>query len=194
MGQFCVVNGEVRVVKEVHEIDAFVLKTMSILSKYTDYVIVSGYVAIFFGRSRGSEDVDMFIKEMSKERFVAMYQEFVRNGFEFSIDAPEELYEEYLTKGLPVGVWEKDLPLLRLDMKLPKTRSQHMLFTDRIKVFFSTTFLWIASIESTIAYKEEIARSEKDLLDAKHLRVVFAGLDDQKIDKYKQLFMREFGE
>jgi len=31
-----------------------------------DYVVVSGYIAIVFGRPRGTEDVDIFIKENIK--------------------------------------------------------------------------------------------------------------------------------
>lgn len=192
MPKFSIVNCEIRVNKEINYIDRFVLKTTDILSKYTDYVIVSGYVAIFFGRGRGSEDVDMFIKELSLERFHGMFNDFVKNGFEFTIDDPDELYKEYLRQETPVGVWKKDAPLLRLDMKFPKELSQHRLFDDRVKVIFDGRTLWMANIESTIAYKEEIAKSDKDLLDAQHLRLVFDKLDEKKIESYKRLFKQEF--
>ena len=38
-------------------LDEFVLDFLKILEKYTDYVIVSGYVVVLFGRARGTEDV-----------------------------------------------------------------------------------------------------------------------------------------
>jgi len=192
MPRFKIVNSEIKIGKEINDIDRFVLKTTDILSKYTDYVIVSGYVAIFFGRSRGSEDVDIFIKGLSLEKFREMFNDFVKNGFEFTIDDPDELYKEYLKQETPVGVWEKDTPLLRLDMKFPKELSQHQLLKDSIRVLFDGRTLWMANIESTIAYKEEIAKSEKDLLDARHLRLVFDNLDKQKIENYKKLFKQEF--
>ncbi|VVB81792.1 Uncharacterised protein [uncultured archaeon] len=192
MVKFQIVNRELKLTKELNDIDKFVLKTTEIISKYADYVIVSGYVAIFFGRSRASEDVDMFIKEITLDKFREMYEDFLKKGFEWNIDNPEELYREYLQQGTPISVWEKEFPLLRLDMKLPKKMSQRRLFDDKIKIIFNTHILWMASIESTIAYKQEIAKSEKDLLDAKHLSTVFENLDKTKIEKYKKLFREEF--
>lgn len=192
MAKFQVLNSEVNLSKEVNEIDKFVLKTTEIISKYTDYAIVSGYVAIFFGRSRASEDVDIFIKKLTLEKFKEMYEDFLKKSFEWNLDNPEELYREYLQQGTPISVWEKEFPLLRLDMKFPKKLSQCMLFNDRIKIIFNDNVLWMASIESTIAYKQEIAKSEKDLLDAKHLSTVFENLDKTKIEQYKKLFKEEF--
>jgi predicted nucleotidyltransferase len=192
MPKFSIIEGKLTLSKELNYIDEFVLKAIKILTKYTDYVIVSGYVAIFFGRSRGSEDVDIFLKELPLERFQEMYRDLAANGFAWTIDNPDELYQEYLMQGTPIGVWEKDFPLLRIDMKFPKELSQRNLFTDRIKVLFDNHAIWMANIESTIAYKEEIARSEKDILDAKHLRLVFEGLNPAKIESYKKLFHQEF--
>lgn len=106
--------------KELNDIDRFVLKAIPLIEKHTEYVIVSGYVAIFFGRSRGSEDVDLFIKELTIDRFRAMYEEFVAQGFSWTIDNPDTLYTDYLLHGTPIGVWEKSNPLLRLGTKFPK--------------------------------------------------------------------------
>lgn len=69
MAKIEVKNDEITITKELNDIDSFVIKTTDIIKKYTEYVIVSGYVAIFFGRSRISEDVDIFIKELSLEKF-----------------------------------------------------------------------------------------------------------------------------
>lgn len=192
MAQFEIKEGEIKVSKELNDIDSFVIKTTDIIKKYTEYVIVSGYVAIFFGRSRISEDVDIFIKELSLEKFKEMYSDFTKNGFEWIIEDPLELYKEYLKKGTPIGVWENGAPLLRLDMKLPKELSQHGLFNSKIKVELNNHILWMADIESTIAYKEEIAKSDKDIKDSQHLRLVFKNLDETKIKRYKSLFKQEF--
>lgn len=70
--------------------------------------------------------------------------------------------------------------------------SQRVLFGDRIRIIFNHHALLMASIESTIAYKEQIARSGKDVLDAKHLRLVFAALDAEKIERCKSIFNQEF--
>ena len=43
----------IRMDKVVNELDRFVFDFIKILEKQADYVIVSGYVAILYGRSRG---------------------------------------------------------------------------------------------------------------------------------------------
>jgi len=48
-------------------LDEFVLDFMKLLEEYADYVIVSGYVVILFGRARGTEDIDTIIRYMDKD-------------------------------------------------------------------------------------------------------------------------------
>ncbi|RLG68789.1 MAG: hypothetical protein DRO07_03090, partial [Candidatus Iainarchaeum archaeon] len=56
--------------KGLSSLDKFVLKFVKVLdSLEIDYVIVSGYVAVLFGRSRTTEDVDIFIEELGWKRF-----------------------------------------------------------------------------------------------------------------------------
>jgi RecA-family ATPase len=55
--------------KVVSKLDLFVIDFIKILEKYTDYVIVSGYVSILFGRSRGTEDIDIFIEKIDFKKF-----------------------------------------------------------------------------------------------------------------------------
>ncbi|MBU4308691.1 MAG: hypothetical protein KJ566_02765, partial [Nanoarchaeota archaeon] len=50
----------------------------------------------------------------------------------------------------------------------------------KLNIFFS-------SIESNIAFKEELLGAEKDLEDAKHLRIIYQGkIDEDKINKLKK--------
>ncbi|KUL02790.1 MAG: Uncharacterized protein XE10_0600 [Methanoculleus marisnigri] len=46
--------------KVVTTLDRFVASVTDIIERYTGYVFVSGYVAILFGRARGTEDIDLF--------------------------------------------------------------------------------------------------------------------------------------
>ena len=46
--------------KVVTALDRFVASATEIIGRYTGYVIVSRYVAILFGRARGTEDIDLF--------------------------------------------------------------------------------------------------------------------------------------
>jgi hypothetical protein len=47
--------------KHLTLLDMFVLGFIRVLELCTPYVIVSRYVAILFGRSRGTEDVDILV-------------------------------------------------------------------------------------------------------------------------------------
>jgi hypothetical protein len=55
--------------KVLSELDIFVLDFLNILKTYTDYVIVSGYVTILFGRARGTEDIDIIMLKKFLEEF-----------------------------------------------------------------------------------------------------------------------------
>ncbi len=192
MGQFQVIDGVVSVGKEITKLDEFVLKTIRFIKQRAEYVIISGYVSIFFGRARATEDVDIFIKSVTKEDFCKLYEEMVQNGYEWTIDNCEELYNDYLLAGLSICVWEKDFPLLRIEMKYASKLSQLLAFKDKIIVKFKDEELFMGSIEQQIAYKKYIAKSDKDLADAKHLELVFKDLNLSKIQEYRKLFEEEF--
>lgn len=67
--------------KELNKIDKFIFDFISIIEKYVDYVIISGYVSILLGRSRATEDVDIFIKKIPKEKFIEMYEDLIEIVF-----------------------------------------------------------------------------------------------------------------
>ena len=67
--------------KKLTMLDKLVIDFISYLN--SDYVIVSGYIAILLGRSRTTEDVDLFIVPSSKEEFLG----FVRMLFVKGLDS-----------------------------------------------------------------------------------------------------------
>ncbi len=192
MVQFKVVEGVVEIDKEVTKLDRFAIEVLGIVNKYADYVIISGYVSIFFGRARATEDIDIFIKDMPYDAFEKLYAESVSKGYEWTVDNPKDLYHEYLKKGMPISVWQKEFPLLRIEMKIATRHSQLVQFKDRIIVKFKGNEFFMANIESQIAYKRYIAKSDKDIADARHLELVFQGLNPAKIENYRALFEEEF--
>ena len=52
-------------------LDRFVLDFTELLEEYVDYVIVSGYVVILFGRARGTEDIDTIIRYIDRDTFAS---------------------------------------------------------------------------------------------------------------------------
>lgn len=80
--------------REISDLDKFVLKFINILKKHTEYVLISGYVAILLGRSRTTEDVDLFIPRLSRENFSKLYAELLSQNFwSINADAETELFE-----------------------------------------------------------------------------------------------------
>ena len=55
--------------RKLTELDIFVKDFLEVLKKHSDYLIVSGFVSISTGRIRGTEDIDVLMPLMSKEKF-----------------------------------------------------------------------------------------------------------------------------
>jgi hypothetical protein len=191
MVKFKVIDNELTIKKTITKLDQFAFDVIDIIKKYTNYVIISGYVSIFFGRSRATEDIDMFIDEIPYDKFLEMYNEFTAKGFEFTINNPADLYNEYLMKNSPINIWRKNLPLLRMEIKIAKKPSQKIVLNNPIKVNIGTKIIFFGQIESQIAYKRYISKSEKDLEDARHLEIVFEDINKEKIKYYKDIFEKE---
>jgi len=191
MVKFKILDNKLTINKSITKLDQFALDVIGIIKKYTKYVIISGYVSIFFGRARATEDIDMFISEFPYEQFTKMYDEFVEKGFEFTIDNPNDLYFEYLLNKTPINIWRKGFPLLRIKIKLSRKPSQNQVLLNPIRIQLNEKEILFADIESQIAYKRYIAKSEKDLEDARHLEIVFEDIDKEKIKYFKRIFEKE---
>ena len=58
----------------------------------------------------------------------------------------------------------------------------------KTKLPFTGLDVYFANIETTIAFKEELLGSRKDIEDAKHLRIVYEDkLNDKEIEKIKKM-------
>ena len=106
--------------KIVTALDEFVLDFLKILEKYTDYVIVSGYVVILFGRARGTEDVDVIIRYMERSLFDSLYQKLTRKRYYFlNPEGPEGLYKR-LEEKLGIRIAEEDTIIPNIELKFLK--------------------------------------------------------------------------
>src|SRR3990172_8602329 len=81
-------NKEIILDREKSKLDEFVIDFCRLLD---DYVLVSGYVSIIFGRSRATEDVDLLVPDMDFEPFKELWEKIYHSGFEcINTDDPEE--------------------------------------------------------------------------------------------------------
>ncbi|OGY49369.1 MAG: hypothetical protein A3D39_03475 [Candidatus Buchananbacteria bacterium RIFCSPHIGHO2_02_FULL_39_17] len=180
--------------KPLSELDQLVLRFVNIVQKYTSYVIISGYVAILLGRSRGTEDVDLFVKKMSFEDFMLFYTDLKNEGFWcLNADDVKEIYS-YLVDGLAVRFAINGETIPNFEVKFALKPIQLVTFDDCIEVVTEQGVIIISSLERQIAFKRYYLMSDKDLEDAKHVEEVFKGhIDVEKIKKYK-VFLENYNE
>ncbi len=64
-----------REIKDRTILDIFAEDFVRVVEKHVKYIIVSGFVAIAHGRSRGTEDIDIIIERNSKDELITMHHE-----------------------------------------------------------------------------------------------------------------------
>jgi predicted nucleotidyltransferase len=178
---------EIKSNKVLNELDKFVLSFIKILEKHIDYVIISGYVSLLLGRTRTTEDVDIFIKEIPLEKFLEFYKELRKEGF-WCINAErgEEIYS-YLREKLGVRFSRENQPVPNFEVKFPKREIDKEIFQDFLTVKLQKGELKISSLERHIAFKRYYLGTEKDKEDAEHIEETFKGLIDYgKVNKFKE--------
>jgi hypothetical protein len=181
-----------RKVKHRTILDVFGADFARILERHAKYVIVAGFVAIAHGRSRGTEDVDVITEHIPKERFAKLHEELAEKGFEcIQSDSSDEIYGDYLSKNLSVRYIRKGSHIPQIELKLSKDALDDYQIETRKKLPFTGLDLYFSSIEMNIAFKEELLKSEKDMEDARHLRIVYGTkINEAEIKKIKQMIRR----
>ena len=171
-------------------LDKFVEDFCAITEKYCQYIICSGFVAIAHGRTRGTEDIDMIIEKISFDTFFKWHSELIGNNFQcIQSDKPKKLYEDYLKNGISIRyVWKSDsFAPPEMEVKFAKDSLDEQQIKERQKLPLTGLNIYFSSIESNIAFKEEYLGTEKDLEDAKHLRIIYKGkFDEKKVNKIKE--------
>lgn len=164
----------------------------SVLDKYCRYVVVSGFVAISSGRTRGTEDIDIIIEKLTKDDFTKLHKNLIKEGFVcMQSDDPKEIYDRYLKDKISVRYTYKDKPLPEMELMFAKDLLDEMQISSRQKIPITGLNVWFSDINGNIAFKELYLGSEKDLEDAKHLRLVFKDIINEKeINRIKDLIIR----
>ena len=170
------------------ELDAFLMDFIRILEKRTKYVIISGYVSILFGRTRGTEDIDVIIEKMERERFGKLYEDLKSKGF-YCLNADElDGIHEQLSEKTAVRFAKKGQVIPNIEVKFAKTPLDNETLKENLKVIMPFGTLAISRIEQQIAFKRYALKSGKDIEDARHLENIFKDhLDKSKIERYRKL-------
>ena len=173
--------------KEINELDKFVLNFVKILQKHTAYVIVSGYVAILLGRDRATDDIDIFIPKISKEKLALLYEELLRNGYWCLNSSELNDIQDLLVSKHSIRFALEPSVSPNVEIKFSKDAYDDISLKEPLLVKINDFELRISYIELQIAFKEEVLKSNKDLEDARHLRLVAKGyLNENLINEYKK--------
>lgn len=176
--------------KNLSLLDEFTLDFVNILKKYSDYVLISGYVSILLGRSRMSEDVDLIIPTMSSTDFFVFVDELISKQFYcLNTNDKNEMYD-YLNSKTALRFARINEIIPNMEIKFAKNKFDKLALNTKIKVELDELDLFISSLELQIAFKENILKSEKDLEDARHLRIIAKNnLNETLIENYKVMML-----
>jgi hypothetical protein len=159
--------------KELTIYDNLALKFSKILKRNNiEYIFVSGYVAILFGRSRTSEDIDILIKRVSYEEFSKLWDDLKTDFYCHNTSNPETGYNEYLENKLALRFSQKDTVIPNVEFKWIFTQQQKRVFDNYLEVILNNNGIMIGSLETQIAYKLYLG-TDKDIEDARYLFELF---------------------
>jgi hypothetical protein len=168
-------------------LEKFVEEFTKIIEKYTDYIIVSGFVAIASGRTRATEDIDMIVRKIDFNKYSKLHAELIERGFHCMNSSKVKDVYEYLSTGNSIRYVRKPsfMPP-EMEIKFAKDEIDEMQLKTKMKLPFTNLDVWFSSIDMNIAFKEELLRSDKDMEDARHLRIVYSkNISEKNINKIK---------
>jgi len=172
--------------RKLNSLDNFLRDFLEILKKHSDYLVVSGYVSISSGRTRGTEDIDVLVPVMDKEKFRVLFEDLTKSEFWcYQGDTYENIYDYIEHKDSIRFAREKQMfPNIEF-IPIDETRKAKFFeFSHPQKIKIDNFEFKIPPIEFEILYKEIVLGSEKDIADARHLRTFFR--DNLKEEKFKE--------
>lgn len=181
-------KNEILLDKQTTNLDRFSLKFLGVISKYTSYVIIAGYVSILLGRTRVTEGIDVFIKRIPREVFFDLYDNLEEEGFWCLNTDEKERAFEYLESNYAIRFAKKNQSIPNFEVKFPKDDLDEAVFDDFIKVVLPDGDMVVSSLERHIAFKKYFLGSDKDNEDALHIEELFKDkINYGKINKIKYL-------
>jgi len=189
-----VINNIIIVNRDLTELDIFLRDFLNILKKHSDYLVVSGFVSIATGRTRGTEDIDMLVPVMKKEKFERFFNELNEKRFWcYQGDSVNEVYL-YVKDMKNIRFAKKDEMFPNIEfISINETRkAKYFEFTHPQKIKIKDFEFKIPPIEFEILYKEIILKGKKDIEDARHLRIFFSDIvNNKKFEEYEKIIREE---
>ena len=167
--------------KVASELDKLVMDFVRLLEHAKiDYVIVSGYVAILLGRSRTTEDIDLFIRRISHENLENLFDLLVKNGY-WIIDSEsvDDMFDR-LQDALSIRIAKEGTVVPNFEVKFAKKSTDFLSLNRPLEVIVNGTRLLTSPLEVQIPFKIWLG-SEKDVEDAMHVYTLFKNKLDKEL-------------
>ncbi len=166
-------DNEIKFSRELSKLDNFVLDFVDILSTHNiKHVIVSGYIAILFGRNRMSKDVDILIQRITFEKFMKFWLELEKSYDCLDTPDPIDAYNGYLRNHHAIRIAKKGNYIPNIELKFVKNEFDRYSIKYRKSIKLNDRTLFISPLEIQIPYKLFLG-SEKDIEDARFLFKLF---------------------
>jgi hypothetical protein len=157
--------------KPPSDLDRLMLEVGGILDDVDiEYSVVSGYVAVLFGRSRATEDIDV-ITERFDDRTADELAERLQDAGYWGSAMPLEDLHDTLADDLPVRVAEDGHRVPNVELKFASDEYDRISLDDAISVRLGDQTLRVGSLEFQIAYKLDMG-APRDYEDALYLHEV----------------------
>lgn len=180
--------------RDLTELDLFIKRFLNVLKKHSDYLVVSGYVSICSGRTRGTEDVDILVPVMGKEEFKTLFNDLEKHNFWcYQGDNPDQVYN-YIKNlnNIRFALKDEMFPNIEFISFDETKKAKSFEFNHPQKIRIQDFEFKIPPIEFEILYKEIVLKGKKDIEDAKHLRTFFSDiLKKEKFEEYKPIIESE---
>lgn len=180
--EFNYTKGKITITKELLSLDEFVLSFIALLERsHIRYVLVSGYVGIFFGRSRNTEDIDILIERCDKETVIRFWNSAIQSFACMNASDAENAFTHYLSENTALRFYEKERFIPNVEVKFIKNDVDRFTLEHRIEVELNKMHhLFFSPLEMQIAYKLFMG-SEKDIEDARFVYKLFGEYLDLKL-------------
>jgi len=185
-------NNTIVLNRELTKLDFFVKDFLNVLKEYGDYLIVSDFVSISTGRTRGTEDVDCLVSKLNREKFNELFSA-LHKFWCYQGDSAEEVggYIERMEniRFAREGEMFPNLEFISVDESRP---AKYFELTHPQKIKIKDFEFNIPPLEFEILYKEIILTGKKDIEDAKHLRILFSNiLKKERFREYEPIIQKE---
>ncbi len=191
---YSVKDGVIIIERDLTKLDMFLKDFLNVLKKYSDYLVVSGFVSISTGRTRGTEDIDVLVPIMNKDKFSILFRDMQKNGFWcYQGDTAEEAYLYVKNmNSIRFARTNEIFPNIEFIPINEEREAKYFEFTHPQRIKVKSFEFKIPPVEFEILYKEIILKGKKDIADARHLRTFFSEIiKKEKFKEYEDIIRGE---